>query len=82
MMGYHTLPALHHYWSYDPDLHVSPISKTMSRTRFTDNHQDRVYKLRPLIDGMNERFALLYNMKKQQNIDESMIRFKSRSSLK
>lgn len=97
MMGYHQLPALHHYWSCHPDLHVSPISETMPRTCFTDilsnlhlnnnmempdNNQDRVYKLRPLIDGMNERFAFLYNMKKQQSIDESIILLKGRSSLK
>lgn len=47
-----------------------------------DNNQDRVYKLRSLIDGMNERFAFLYNMKKQQSIDESIILLKGRSSLK
>lgn len=97
MMGYHILPSWKSYWSSDSDLHVAPISETMSRNRFSEilanlhinnnsempaDASDQVYKLQPLIDGMNERFALLYHMKRQQSIDESMILCRGRSSLK
>ena len=96
-MGYHHLPNWRDYWSSQEDLHVSIVSQTMPRNRFgsilsnlhcknnlemPEGNKDRLFKLRPLIDGMNERFAFLYHMGKTQSIDESMIRFKGRSSLK
>ena len=44
---------------------------------------DRLYKLRPLIENLNNRYVKLYNISKQVSIDESMILFKGRrSSLK
>lgn len=41
-----------------------------------------MYKLRPLLDSLNDRFTMLYNVSRQVSIDESMILFKGRSSLK
>ncbi|XP_067014799.2 uncharacterized protein [Anabrus simplex] len=34
IMGFHTLPSIRHYWSSDPNFHVSRISSIMSLKRF------------------------------------------------
>ena len=34
MMGYHQLPAIHHYWSTDPHFYCPAISNHMTRARF------------------------------------------------
>ena len=36
VMGYHVLPALHDYWSTDPDLGVPHIANMMSLKRFEE----------------------------------------------
>lgn len=97
LMGYHKLPSWTHYWSNEPDLSVPFVSSVLPRNRFAailsnlhvnDNHAmpkdstDHLYKLRPLIDNLNSQFALLYNVSQNVSIDESMILFKGRSSLK
>ena len=46
------------------------------------DNTDHLYKLRPLIESLNSRYVRLYNISKQVSIDESMILFKGRSSLK
>lgn len=43
---------------------------------------DKLYRLRPVIDRLSETFSSTYRPSKNQSIDESMIRFKGRSSLK
>lgn len=43
---------------------------------------DKLYKLRPLINKLSETFLSSLKPTKNQSIDESMIRFKGRSSLK
>jgi hypothetical protein len=43
---------------------------------------DKLYKVRPLLDKLSETFLLSYKPSKNQAIDESMIRFKGRSSLR
>ena len=43
---------------------------------------DRLGKVRPLLDHMQSRCAALYNPSKQLAIDEAMIKFQGRSSLK
>ena len=47
-----------------------------------DNKFDKLYKLRPLLNHLSERFSSLYKPGKYQSVDESMIQFKGRSSLK
>ena len=46
------------------------------------DNTDKLYKLRPLIDSLNNNYAKLYNVSHYVSVDESMIRFKGRSSLK
>ena len=97
MMGYHTLPSITSYWSTSQDLTVPIISNTMSRNRFSQilanlhnndttaipaNNRDKLYKLRPFIDKLNDNFMKLYNVNESVSIDESMILFKGRSSMK
>lgn len=45
-------------------------------------HYDKLYKLRPVLDKLSDTFLSSYKPSKNQAIDESMIKFKGRSSLK
>ena len=94
--GHHTLLSYKLYWSNQPDLSVPLIPSTMSKTRFeqflsnlhvnddraTHPTNDKLWKMRPLISLLNENFSKLYDVKREQSIDESMILFNGRSSLK
>lgn len=51
-------------------------------TLIPNNNKDKLFKLRPLINYLNEKFQLVYNGTNQLSIDESMILFKGRSTLK
>ncbi|KAG1693350.1 PiggyBac transposable element-derived protein 3 [Nymphon striatum] len=97
LMGYHNLPSWRNYWSTAADLHVDIVKDTMSRNRFgeilsnlhaNDNSirpnecADKLYKLRPFIDQLNNNFKLRYHLDQIVSIDESMILFKGRSSIK
>lgn len=100
IMGFHHLPGMRMYWSYDPNFRVERIANIMSIKRFLailrhihlnnnekcpkkgENNFDRLYKLRPLIDHLNKEFKLLFSPSRELSIDESMVGFKGRSSLK
>ncbi|XP_045134450.1 piggyBac transposable element-derived protein 2-like [Portunus trituberculatus] len=79
------------------DLAVRPIQEPMSRDRFckilsnlhlNDNQKmdpkkkDKLYKLRPLVESLNKKFENIRSTGEHISVDESMIRFKGRSSLK
>lgn len=96
-MGYHQLPSIRSYWQCDPDLHVAFVATAMPRDRFlqilrflhcSDNTkrlkdcQDKLYKLREVIELLNMQFSKANHGTREQSIDESMILFKGRSSLK
>ena len=97
LMSYHCLPSLTCYWNNSQDLKIPLVSNAMSRNRFSqilsnlhlnDNatiqrdNTDKLYKLRPFIQKLNENFVKLYNVNEHISIDESMILFKGRSTLK
>lgn len=97
LMRYHVLPSWRHYWNTSADLHVSLVADSMTRDRFdailsnlhiVDNsllsseNRDKLFKLRPLINTANETFSRLYHGTRELSVDESMILFKGRSSLK
>lgn len=44
--------------------------------------KDKLYKLRPFIDMLNLKFKSVYKGSREFSVDESMILFKGRSSLK
>nr|XP_023018087.1 piggyBac transposable element-derived protein 3-like [Leptinotarsa decemlineata] len=97
LMGYHVLPSWRHYWSGSSDLGVPLVSNTISRQIFdnilsnlhiNDNpkipvsNKDKLYKLKPMIDSLNETFRAFSKATRHLTIDESMITFKGRSSIK
>ena len=96
-MGYHKLPSWTDYWKGDQDLSVPFVSSVLPRNRFSqilgnlhiyDNHaipegnKDKLLKVRPLITAMNNNYMQLYNVSRKVSIDESMILYKGRHSIK
>ncbi|GFN96418.1 PiggyBac transposable element-derived protein 2-like [Plakobranchus ocellatus] len=79
VMKYHVLPSYTHYWSSEPDLGVEIVASTMTKSRFqahlsnlhvnneanaTEN--DKLWKLRPLIDRLNLNFGKLWHKEKEK----------------
>lgn len=96
IMSYHKLPALRNYWSTSSDLEVSIIKNSMTRDKFrsimsslhlNDNHKidmnnrDKLHKVRPVIDHLNSKF-IERSHSEHLSVDESMVKFKGRSTLK
>ncbi|GFS29687.1 piggyBac transposable element-derived protein 4 [Trichonephila inaurata madagascariensis] len=48
----------------------------------SEKNFDKLYKVRPLLDHLSEMFLKVFKPGQKQAIDESMIKFKGRSSLK
>lgn len=78
-------PSIASYWSQNP-LYKSEISRYMSRNRFeiilanihTCNNEiadtsDKMYKIRYLIEDLNEKFVKYYTPGRNVCIDESMM---------
>ena len=97
VMGYNPMHAIVDYWKDGDDLGVSCIKKTMSRERFqvilrnlhlNDNSKidpskkDKLYKIRPMVEALNAKFQEVKRPEEHLSVDESMIKFKGRSSLK
>ena len=97
IMSYHTVPDMKMYWESSDDVQVPAICKSMSRNRFcqirrfihlNDNHaipegcKDKLFKIRPLIEKLNIQFSGAWNEAEALSVDESMILFKGRSSMK
>lgn len=93
LMGYHSLPSISLYWNNGHDVNIPIVSNAMARNRFSQilsnlhlnnnttvprDNKDRVFKIRPFIDGLNKNFVKLYNVNEHISIDESMILFKGR----
>ncbi|KAJ8931061.1 hypothetical protein NQ314_016090 [Rhamnusium bicolor] len=96
-MGYHHLPSYKHYWSSAEDLDVPIVIRTMPRNRFqqilsflhmNDNstiprgNKGKIYKIRPFVSSLNNQFDLLYHGTRELSVDESIILFKGRSTIK
>ena len=47
-----------------------------------DENFDKLYKVRPFLNGLNEQFSKFYKPTEYQAVDESMIKFKGRCSFK
>ena len=96
-MGINHLPSLNNYWSRDPRFRYSPVADLISRNRFpepsrylhfvdndtlvpqgADGH-DCLGKVRPFIDHLSTKFAEVY---REVSVNESMIKFQGRSSLR
>lgn len=97
VMGYHELASKRHYWSQASDLQVPVIADTMTRDWFdkilsclhvNENHNipanctDKLYTLQSMIDSLNESFMNCYDGTRELSVDESIVLFKSRNSMK
>jgi len=89
-MGLDKKPSLNDYWSKNL-LYKNFVSKYMSKNRFrailsmfhfSDNENssnvDRLYKIKPLLDMMNNKFHKMYEPDESVCIDETMVPFRGR----
>lgn len=60
-------------------LHLSDQS---AEPKKGDHNYDKLYKLRPLLDELSRTFKSCWRPGKYQSVDETMIKFKGRSSMK
>lgn len=74
-----------------PLISVKRFSWILSNLHLNDNsiqpernspNYDKLYKVRPLINHLQDRFLTCFHLSKNISIDESMIKFKGRSTLK
>lgn len=95
-MGLIGLPSYRDYWSCDPILCHAWFRTVMSRNRFceikrylhvvdnslasTTTPSDKLWKIRPMIQILQERSQRMYNPHQQVSVDESMIGTKARLS--
>ena len=94
LFGWHVLPSYHDYWSHDEFQEVAGVGKVMSRDRFdairshfhfSDNDDpmaknDRLWKIRPVLESLLERFRTVYVPSQRVCIDESLFRYRGRHS--
>lgn len=97
-MGNVKLKRFQDYWKKDPLFHCKAIADNMSRNRFLiilrslhfsrnptygdPNPEDRLYKIRPVIDFFNQRMAEIYYPCQQLSLDESMVLWRGRLSFR
>lgn len=85
---YHRLPREKLYWCADEDLSIPLVTKCISRNRYYEikkyfhlanneriDRKDKMYKLRPLMDKLNERFLQWGIFHKKLSIDEAMVKY-------
>lgn len=95
-MGLHPQHDVDRYWSSDPLFGVEPIAKVMTSKRYKkllqnlhikndnalDTKEDKLFKIRPMVTRLSERFSSTTTSSSSQSIDECMVKFKGKSSLK
>jgi len=95
LSGYHWVPSESDYWSNQIDLHVDLVASTMSRNAFqtikkylhlADNRNlisgDKAAKVNPLYDLLNISLERLGIFHKYLSIDESMVPYRGRHSMR
>uniref|UniRef100_A0A0K0ELN5 DDE_Tnp_1_7 domain-containing protein n=1 Tax=Strongyloides stercoralis TaxID=6248 RepID=A0A0K0ELN5_STRER len=95
LSGYHQLPQERMYWCNEEDLGLEIVSKAMPRNKydqikqnihFVDNSKidttDKMFKLRPLMNILNEKFKQWGIFHTYLSIDEAMVRYFGRHSAK
>lgn len=88
--GYNSLPQEKLYWSEDEDIDRQIVRKCMPRNRyfeikrnihFNNNNNinpdcpDKIFKIRPLIDKLNNNFIKFGIFSEKLSIDEQMVRY-------
>ena len=95
IMAISKLPTIAEYWRADKLIGNNVIQNTMIRNcfceilqnlHFTDNTYDdkidRGFKVRPVIDHLNKKFAEVLSNANEQSTDEYMVKFKGCSGMK
>ena len=96
IMGVNKLPTIHHYWESDDYVgnegirNVMPgecFKEILQSIHFANNSKsnkesDKGCKICPLIDHFNKVFPEAMSDDSEQTIDEQMVKFKGRSSMK
>lgn len=95
LSGYHSLPNETDYWSNQPDLGVSVVSQSLSKNRYmamkrnlhlADNQNlqagNKAAKVQPFYDLLNNNLTKFGVWHENLSIDESMVPYFGRSSLK
>ena len=95
IMSINKLPSIEHYWSTKKYIGNQGLRDVMTKSRFkeilhlihfSDNNtadsNNKGNKVRPLIDHFNEAFQSAMANSPNQSIDEHMIKFKGRSTMK
>lgn len=93
--GYHQVPSERMYWSRDDDLGVEIIRNAMARNRyikikamlhFANNDKldktDRLFKIRPLVNKINESFQQFGTFTSHISIDEMIVKYFGHHGLK
>jgi hypothetical protein len=93
--GYKVLPGKRFYWDSQPDLQQGFVSNAMRRNKFESimkflhladntnpNLQDKMWKLRPLIDKIQKKNLEHFVPVQDLNYDESMIEYFGRHGCK
>ncbi|KAL6419812.1 hypothetical protein ACFW04_011177 [Cataglyphis niger] len=93
---HYQIDVLYDYWSTDPSIETPFFSKVMSRNRFVQimqswhfcNNNDispnshRLVKVQPVIDYFKEKFNNVYKPDQQLSLDECLIPWRGRLSIK
>lgn len=93
--GYHRLPREKLYWCVDEDLNVPIVSNSMSRNKYyeikryfhlanneTIDKNDKMFKLRPLMEKLNKKFLQWGVFHNKLSIDEAMVKYYGHHSSK
>ena len=94
--GVNKLPTIHHYWEGDDYVGNEGIRNVMTGERFkeilqnihfadnskSNKESDKGCKISPLIDHFNKVFPEAMSDDSKQTIEEHMVKFKGRSSMK
>ena len=89
IMAINKLPKIAEYWRVDNVTGYNVIQNTIIGNRFCeifqnlhfadntyDDKTDRRFKVRPVIDHLNEKLAEVLSNYKEQSIDEHVVKFK------
>ena len=95
VMAINKLPTIAEYWRVDNLVGNDSIQNTIIRSRFCeilqnlhfadnrkDDKTDKAFKMRPVIDHLNSKFADVLSNYTKQRIDEHMVKFKRTSRMK
>ena len=93
LSGYNKVPSTRLYWSNENDIRNDLVASTMTRNRFFEiirnihlahdhDPNDKLWKLRPLMDQMLKNFKKYIRMSENVCVDESMIKYFGNHSMK